>query len=152
MAAESGKIQTDNYRQLQLTHEMYVDDEYKLVYCPVPKVATSNWRRVLMVMGGCYNSTAEIKDITWGIYTKKFKQLGSFDLEGRVRRLQTYTKVIFVRHPFERLLSAYRDKIERKNTKIQTFQSFVTETEMKSLYAIYENVFKMFGYQWQYTL
>ncbi|XP_002741234.1 carbohydrate sulfotransferase 9-like [Saccoglossus kowalevskii] len=121
-----------NYKNVKLSHEMYVDDKYKMVYCPVPKVATSNWRRVLMVMGGRYNSTTNISDSTWGNYVKHFPRLSSFNSEEKERRLLTYTKVLFVRHPFERLLSAYRDKIERKTTRlgrrhgnINSFQSFV---------------------------
>lgn len=36
----------------------------------------------------------------------------SLSLERKVEMVKTYYKVIFIRHPLERLLSAYRDKIE----------------------------------------
>ncbi|XP_077979272.1 carbohydrate sulfotransferase 11-like [Glandiceps talaboti] len=104
-----------------VTPELYVDDKYKLIYCPVPKVATSNWRRVLMVLSGLFNDTTEVgMNDTWDLYVQKFsfKRFASYKPRERDHRLRTYTKVMFVRHPFERLLSAYRDKFEIYHDKI----------------------------------
>ncbi|XP_070566136.1 carbohydrate sulfotransferase 11-like [Ptychodera flava] len=95
--------------------EMYVDDSFEMLYCPIPKVATSNWRRVMMVMKGHYKSTDDVtNDDTWNLFMKKFKMKRLSDFKSRERefRLRAYTKVMFVRNPLERLLSAYRDKFE----------------------------------------
>lgn len=39
-------------------------------------------------------------------------------------KLQTYKKFMFVRNPFERVLSAFRDKLERKD-ELYNFQTAV---------------------------
>ena len=31
---------------------IYVDDTYRLLYCEVPKVACTNWKRILLLLSG----------------------------------------------------------------------------------------------------
>ena len=53
-----------------------------------------------------------------------FYRLKMFSTEEIHKRLETYFKFLVVRHPFERLLSAYRDKFERD---FNTMDPFVEE-------------------------
>ncbi|XP_061102962.1 carbohydrate sulfotransferase 8-like [Conger conger] len=94
---------------------IFVEDRHKLLYCEVPKVGCSNWKRVLMVLGGSAASTGEIKHDA-AHYGNHLKRLDAFDRQGIAQRLQTYTKVLFVREPLERLVSAFRDKFENPNS------------------------------------
>ncbi|XP_029576950.1 carbohydrate sulfotransferase 8 [Salmo trutta] len=94
---------------------IYVEDKYKLLYCEVPKAGCSNWKRILMVLSGLASSTHEIKHDAVH-YGNHLKRLDSFDRQGITQRLETYTKVLFVREPLERLVSAFRDKFENPNT------------------------------------
>uniref|UniRef100_A0A3Q2YHY7 Carbohydrate sulfotransferase n=1 Tax=Hippocampus comes TaxID=109280 RepID=A0A3Q2YHY7_HIPCM len=97
---------TPQQRKTLLQHVL-VNDEYRFLYCYVPKVACSNWKRVLKVLGGALESVdVKIKmdhrsDLTF---------LSSLKPEGIRYRLQHYFKFMFVREPMERLLSAYRNK------------------------------------------
>lgn len=93
---------------------IFVEDKYKLLYCQVPKAGCSNWKRTLMVLAGKASNTQSIKHDTVH-YGQHLKKLDSFDQQGIMHRLQTYTKVIFVREPLERMVSAYRDKFENPN-------------------------------------
>ncbi|KAM9860830.1 carbohydrate sulfotransferase 8 isoform 1-T2 [Aulostomus maculatus] len=93
---------------------IYVEDKYKLLYCQVPKAGCSNWKRTLMVLAGQASNAQSIKHDTVH-YGNHLKTLDSFDRQGIMRRLETYTKVIFVREPLERMVSAYRDKFENPN-------------------------------------
>ncbi|XP_071393211.1 carbohydrate sulfotransferase 8-like [Centroberyx affinis] len=93
---------------------IYVEDKYKLLYCQVPKAGCSNWKRTLMVLAGQASNAQSIKHDTVH-YGNHLKRLDSFDRQGIMHRLETYTKVVFVREPLERLVSAYRDKFENPN-------------------------------------
>lgn len=93
---------------------LFVEDKYKLLYCQVPKAGCSNWKRTLMVLAGLAPNTQSIKHDTVH-YGHHLKKLDSFDRQGIMHRLETYTKVMFVREPLERMVSAYRDKFENPN-------------------------------------
>ena len=86
----------------------YISDEYKLVYCHVPKVATSSWSITLTRL---YDRNA-----SYEMFLRKIRQRASnFIQDGRYlprqkvhQRIKKYYKFMFVREPLERLLSAYR--------------------------------------------
>ncbi|XP_017655243.1 carbohydrate sulfotransferase 8 [Nannospalax galili] len=94
---------------------IFVEDRHRVLYCEVPKAGCSNWKRVLMVLAGLASSTADIQHNTVH-YGSALKRLDTFDRQGIVHRLSTYTKMLFVREPFERLVSAFRDKFEHPNS------------------------------------
>ncbi|XP_076873248.1 carbohydrate sulfotransferase 14 [Brachyhypopomus gauderio] len=90
-----------------LLQHILVNDEYRFLYCYVPKVACSNWKRVLKVLSGTLaNVDVKVKmdhhsDLVF---------LADLSPEEARHRLQHYFKFMFVREPMERLLSAYRNK------------------------------------------
>ncbi|XP_049429635.1 carbohydrate sulfotransferase 8-like [Epinephelus fuscoguttatus] len=94
---------------------VYVEDRSRLLYCEVPKAGCSNWKRVLMVLGGSATSTRDIPHDA-AHYGNHLRRLESYDRAGIAERLRSYTKVLFVREPFERLVSAFRDKFESPNS------------------------------------
>ncbi|XP_023268242.1 carbohydrate sulfotransferase 8-like [Seriola lalandi dorsalis] len=94
---------------------VYVEDRSQLLYCEVPKAGCSNWKRVLMVLGGSATSTRDIPHDA-AHYANHLRRLESYDRAGIAERLRSYTKVLFVREPFERLVSAFRDKFESPNS------------------------------------
>ncbi|XP_077420202.1 carbohydrate sulfotransferase 8 isoform X2 [Vanacampus margaritifer] len=98
----------------QHVRNIFVEDKHKLLYCQVPKTGCSNWKRTLMVLAGVASDPQNISHNTAHIGST-LKTLNSFDRQGIIRRLGSYTKVIFMREPFERLVSAYRDKFENPN-------------------------------------
>lgn len=94
---------------------VYVEDRSRLLYCEVPKAGCSNWKRVLMVLGGSATSPRDIPHDAVH-YANRLRRLDSYDGTGIAQRLRSYTKVLFVREPFERLVSAFRDKFESPNS------------------------------------
>ncbi|XP_035521249.1 carbohydrate sulfotransferase 8-like [Morone saxatilis] len=94
---------------------VYVEDRSRLLYCEVPKAGCSNWKRVLMVLGGSATSTQDIPHDA-AHYGNHLRRLESYSRTGITERLRSYTKVLFVREPFERLVSAFRDKFESPNS------------------------------------
>ncbi|XP_068169536.1 carbohydrate sulfotransferase 8-like isoform X2 [Antennarius striatus] len=99
----------------QQVSRVYVEDQSRLLYCEVPKVGCSNWKRVLMVLGGSEASTQDIPHDA-AHYANHLRRLDSYNSSGMASRLSSYTKVLFVREPFERLVSAFRDKFESPNS------------------------------------
>ncbi|XP_014913789.1 carbohydrate sulfotransferase 14 [Poecilia latipinna] len=93
-------------RKTVLQH-ILVNDEYRFLYCYVPKVACSNWKRVLKVLSGALESV----DVNIKMdHRSDLKFLSSLKPEEIRYRLKHYFKFMFVREPMERLLSAYRNK------------------------------------------
>ena len=94
-------------------NNIYVDDKHKLLYCAIPKVACTNWFRVFLVLTGKVNHT-RTSDIpasdVHNIYSDQLTRLSSFNKREIKYRLKNYLKFMFVRNPFERMLSAYRNK------------------------------------------
>nr|XP_054750542.1 carbohydrate sulfotransferase 11-like [Lytechinus pictus] len=95
-------------------HRLIVDEKYKLVYCSVPKIASTSWKRVLLVLRGVMNDTYELSqpEVNNKVAPRKLKYLGFYP-EADVRRmLREYTKFLVVRDPFSRILSAFRNKLD----------------------------------------
>ncbi|KAJ8369678.1 hypothetical protein SKAU_G00097060 [Synaphobranchus kaupii] len=93
---------------------LIVDDQHRLLYCYVPKVACTNWKRVLMVLtgDGRYHDPLQIPANEAHV-AGRLRSLSEFSTAEINRRLRTYLKFVFVREPFERLVSAYRNKFTR---------------------------------------
>ncbi|XP_072295216.1 carbohydrate sulfotransferase 14 [Eucyclogobius newberryi] len=93
-------------RRMLLQH-ILVNDRYGFLYCYVPKVACSNWKRVLKVLSGALeNVNVNIKMN----HKSDLVFLGSLKPDEIKYRLKHYFKFMFVREPMARLLSAYRNK------------------------------------------
>ncbi|KAM8921155.1 carbohydrate sulfotransferase 14 [Pelodytes ibericus] len=90
-----------------LFKHILVNDKYRFLYCYVPKVACSNWKRVLKVLDGSLESV-DVK--TKMDHKNDLVFLADLKLEEIQHRLKHYFKFMFVRDPMERLLSAYRNK------------------------------------------
>lgn len=93
---------------------IYVDDKHQLLYCSVPKVACTNWKRILLVLSGRLN-TSHPMDISPSLvhspqYTNYLRTLSSYSVDEVQHRLEKYLKFMFVREPLERILSAYLNK------------------------------------------
>jgi len=94
--------------------KVHVQDKYKIMYCLIPKVGCSNMKLLMRNVSAhgthpddLKNPHSQYKLAQAGVYP-----LTHFDGDDLISRVKHYTKVILVRHPLTRLLSAYRDKLE----------------------------------------
>lgn len=90
-----------------------VDDARGLLYCYVPKVACTNWKRVLLALSGRGPSDPRAIPAPEAHAPGLLPSLADFSPAEVNRRLRAYLAFLFVREPFERLASAYRNKLQR---------------------------------------
>ena len=95
-----------------------VDDKHKLLFCTVPKAGNTSWKTMLKDASGhaLAPSIGPHNDLALH-HILGMPRLHLVDTEGQQRRLADpeYLRLIIVRHPFDRLISAYRDKIQLEN-------------------------------------
>ncbi|KAF1380485.1 hypothetical protein PFLUV_G00164220 [Perca fluviatilis] len=109
-AFTEGKHSLDDLSVEELDN-FIVDDKQCIVYCFIPKVACTNWKTVMFVLNQSkpYPDPKSINvDLVHDI--DKLVYLNAFPREEIEAKLKNYTKFMFVRDPFTRLISAYRDK------------------------------------------
>ena len=120
-------ITLENMKKIKAYTNVAVDDKHKLLYCYVPKVGCTSWKVKLSLMsdkvtGGSpvLNTHPSPVDSRGGLAKYGIKMLSTYTPEQIKYRLENYFKFIFVRHPMERLVSAYRSKFEkRKDNKVE---------------------------------
>ena len=69
----------------------------KILYCLIPKAASNEWRNMLYQFNKDLGERYRIR-------------LVAYPSDQQTQMLKTYFKFTFVREPFERILSAYKDK------------------------------------------
>ena len=118
------KYGTDSHKKDPDLSYFIVLEKYKVVYCYFPKVACTVWKRILANLEGL-NITKGVHKSTKG----KLRLLRDYSLEEREKILKTYKKFMFVREPYERLLSAYRDcfwgKFKTKDENWKAYHKFI---------------------------
>ncbi|KAJ8283133.1 hypothetical protein COCON_G00056520 [Conger conger] len=90
---------------------IFVCDKHKILFCQTPKVGNTQWKKVLIVLNGAFSTVEEIPENLVHDHEKNgLPRLSSMSEEGIQHRLSSYFKFFIVRDPFERLISAFKDK------------------------------------------
>ena len=107
---ESVKISPILFRRL------LSDDKHRVLFCVIPKAGCTSFKTMMA------NQTQRLKrHQELNVHQSKWltsiglTYLSEFPMEEILRRLERYTKLIVVRHPFDRLMSAYDDKFIHHN-------------------------------------
>ncbi|XP_038051884.1 carbohydrate sulfotransferase 11-like [Patiria miniata] len=120
---------------METLRHIYVHEKHKILYCFVPKVGCSNWKRVLMVLSGLRKGTVGISS-NEAHFKNGMKRLSALTPAEQKIRLKTYTKFMYARQPFLRILSAYKNKFAdikmyRKEPYFQGFAKRIMKTYRK---------------------
>lgn len=102
-------------------HLIYNDDK-KIIYCFLPKVANTNFRRVFLGLEGAVpmDKVSELDGYTiYFLMQNKLKYLYKESAEKQTKLMSEYRKFLVVREPLERLLSGYRNKFFHPNKQHQ---------------------------------
>ncbi len=95
-----------------MQHHMFYDAEHKLVMCMIPKVACTEWMRMILRLKG---------DARWRMephFLSNKPLVSQLPIENATHIMNdpSWTKAVFFRDPAERLLSAYLDKFVQHNS------------------------------------
>ncbi|XP_006811497.1 carbohydrate sulfotransferase 11-like [Saccoglossus kowalevskii] len=94
-----------DYHISHTSPQLVYNDEYQFAYCRIPKAGTTNWRRILLVLKGAVDNLKDVHHVNVG--RNAYPRISLADIDKR-----RCISFLFVRHPFQRLLSAYRSKLE----------------------------------------
>ncbi|XP_045160671.1 carbohydrate sulfotransferase 11-like isoform X2 [Mercenaria mercenaria] len=102
----------------QNTGHIIVNKEHQILYCYLPKVANTNFRRVFLGLQGIVPKSEVVNISGYDVYfkyNKTFTYMNSFKTSEQTQLVRQYKKFIVVRDPLERLLSGYRNKFFHPN-------------------------------------
>uniref|UniRef100_A0A1A9WL23 Carbohydrate sulfotransferase n=1 Tax=Glossina brevipalpis TaxID=37001 RepID=A0A1A9WL23_9MUSC len=99
------------------------------------QVACTNWKRILLLMNGDWpNGTNPLEIPGNKVHADGvFKSFSSLNETERSQIFSEYTRFLIARHPFERLLSAYRNKLEGRTASARYFQRRIGRQIIKAL-------------------
>ena len=103
-------------------NRILVDEKHQSLYCFIPKVGCTNWKTLLVQLIGKGSNTTRVHKKN-DIAKAGLVRLSQYSEEDASHFLETYFKFMFVRDPFERLLSAYKDKFATYNEFTKHFQT-----------------------------
>ena len=104
------KVLPNNLNKFRDLHFIY-SDKASTIYCYVPKVACTNWKRVFRVFDRRDKDPLATgdKEHVHTLYYSSFDQIFPEEITWRQ---DVYYSFLFVRHPFDRVLSAFRNKLD----------------------------------------
>ena len=102
---------------------IFIDHKHKILACLPPKSGCTTWKAILANNSGSKPLPRKFDPMRLHLGTlpkygiKKYTELRSTDERKKVLYDKSYTKIMIVRHPFDRVYSAYYDKIKSKRDR-----------------------------------
>jgi len=123
-------IETSNYgsqiKSIGLSYFTKYEPNFHFLYCSIPKVASSNWKRTLIVLS--YDEekrkSTTIEDINSlkNVHNNPaVKALTKVSGSPFYMPYANYYKFVFFRHPFTRMVSAWRNKFQPIHGKVNKY-------------------------------
>lgn len=131
------KSEISSPRRVGAEQTLMWDSEHHLVYCPIYKVASGTWTTNFLRLSS-FNSDMP----KWQRFSKQHNASESTARKmfpppkGKRKQrdeLARSTKFLVVRHPFDRIISAYKGKIAKPNAKPRFYRTL--QKEIKSKYS-----------------
>lgn len=113
---------------------MIIDTEHNISWCPIYKAASSTW----MILFAALKDA--LTDFTMDLIQRNHMQVSDIvrqkfrhnaDFNKTYEKLSKTKKFLIVRHPLERLLSAYRDKLEHMQGREYYYKRFGRRIALK---------------------
>ena len=100
---------------IQARPTMLVDEKHRVIFCYIAKVGCTSWKWLLIALQGRYN-ISQPERLGQKVHTVRvqvghgLKPLEKYTSDEIEYRLQHYHKIMAVRNPIGRIVSAYNDK------------------------------------------
>mmetsp|Transcript_7447 Transcript_7447/g.13461 ORF Transcript_7447/g.13461 Transcript_7447/m.13461 type:complete len:343 (-) Transcript_7447:1139-2167(-) len=127
------KLSGQEILKLPFTSRLIVSEKLRLVYCPMPKVANSNWKYLIRKVEGLDDfdnlTLAHNAELSGLRYLSDYSPVDveSILFGDEELKQPPFFKFTFVRDPYTRLLSAYLDKFLNKDTSSEEYRLFVAQ-------------------------
>ncbi|XP_026674533.1 carbohydrate sulfotransferase 9-like isoform X2 [Ceratina calcarata] len=105
---------------------MIIDTKHGVSWCPIYKAASSTWMKHFATLGGALTEST-MESIRRNVLQINTVVRRAFPRDRDIKktyRLNETKKFLIVRHPFERLVSAYRDKLEHAEGRDYYYKRF----------------------------
>ena len=93
---------------------IFLDHKYKILFCTIPKVSGTSWKKKLLAMNSIqtYINLENRKDLKHRHINEALNKhnVDTLKSDQDLKNFLNYTKIMFVREPVERLISAFHDK------------------------------------------
>lgn len=133
--------QNSDLRKINWPYSTYlVNEKHKLIYCPIPKVACSSFKKIIFLYSDLYDkekNNQNLKGSDFHIFMSRNFSLSKYTFEEAQKKLQSeqYMKFTIVRNPWSRLVSAYIDKFVRVTPeKLDKFTLAIINPVIESVY------------------
>ena len=92
---------------------LILDAERKILFCLAPKLASTNIRLLFAALNNVLDPSEALVKYNHSRDLQAFRyRLSTLSKEEKEKKLSTYFKFVMTRNPLERILSAYRNKLE----------------------------------------
>ncbi|XP_066915123.1 carbohydrate sulfotransferase 11-like isoform X2 [Clytia hemisphaerica] len=110
------KKNLEDLPQPKFAHNWIYSNNARVSYCSIPKVACTTWKKLFQVFYGRCQRVEEIEISKDDVHELRYKYHKNIDSYTADLKTMQYFNFIIVRHPLERLVSGYRNKIEKPFT------------------------------------
>lgn len=114
----SKSVNSNNVDNLFIENNFLINHKYYYIYCPIPKVACSSFKKLTILLSDLDNKSEILDKLhsrDFHTYIHNNFSLSHYNKETRQELLSnpSYFKFVIVRNPWSRLYSAYIDKFVR---------------------------------------
>ncbi|XP_077197073.1 carbohydrate sulfotransferase 9-like [Paroedura picta] len=104
--AKMTELPCNEQKASQVVSSILVNNKLQLLYCKVPATGVEGWEHQLETLEEKENITLQLP-VPIHQHFGTPRMLSQYNLTSMETLLKSYTKVIFIREPFQRLISAY---------------------------------------------
>ncbi|KAA8494802.1 Carbohydrate sulfotransferase 14 [Porphyridium purpureum] len=119
------KVSARELRASAAANRIIVSEKSRLIYCPVPKVANSNFKMLIRKFEGFEDYADLLTAHSRARSGLRFLSSYSVEEVEALMKDPTFLKFVFVRNPLDRVLSCYLNKIVNKDPKSEEYATYL---------------------------